>query len=81
MCFQKEKLHEYGGNCVGEGFPRKFRQSIMGRASSGVDRRGGRKKRQRIGVEVQEEAGGVSDGGPDLLRKSAVDHAHTCHFQ
>ena len=29
---------------MGEGFPRKFRQSIMGSASSGVDRRGGRKK-------------------------------------
>ena len=81
MCFQKEKLHEYGGNCVGEGFPRKFRQSIMGRASSGVDRRGGRKKGRELVWRCREEAGGVSDGGPGLLRKSAVDHAHTCHFQ
>ena len=43
VCFQKEQLREYGGKCVGEGFPRKFRQSIMGRASSGVDRRIGRR--------------------------------------
>ena len=32
MCvFKKEQLHKYGGKCVGEAFPRKFRQSIMGR--------------------------------------------------
>ena len=81
MFFQKEKLHEYGGNCVGEGFPRRFRQSVMGRASSRVDRRGGRKKGRELVWRCREEAGGVSDCGPDLLRKSAVDYAHTFHFQ
>ena len=43
VCFQPEQLHEYGGNCVGEGFPRKFRQSIMGRVRPGTCRRGGRR--------------------------------------
>ena len=81
MCFQKEQLYEYGGNCVGEGSPRKFRQSIMGRATSGVDRRCERKKGRELVWRCREEAGGVSDGGPDLLRKSAVDLARTCHFQ
>ena len=81
MCVQKEKLHECGGNCVGEGFPRRFRQSVMGRASSGVDRRGGRKKGRELVWRWRGGAGGVNNGGPDLLRKPAVDLARTCHFQ
>ena len=81
VCFQTEQLREYGGKCVGEGFPRKFRQSIMGRASSGVDRRGGRKKGRELVWRWRGGAGGVNNGGPDLLRKPAVDLARTCHFQ
>ena len=64
---------------MGEGFPRKFRQSIMGRASSGVDRRGGRKKGREL-VWRWGKAGGVNNGGPDLLREPSVDLARTCHF-
>ena len=81
MCFQTDKLREYGGKCVGEGFPRKFRQSIMGRASSGVDRRGGRKKGRELVWRWRGKASGVSNGDPDLLQKPAVDLACTCHFQ
>ena len=66
---------------MGEGFPRKFRQSIMGRASSGVGRRGGRKKGRELVCRWRGGTGGVNNGGPDLLRKPAVDLARTCHFQ
>ena len=48
VCFQTEQLRKYGGECVGEGFPRKFRQSIMGRVRSGTCRRG----RRRGGEEL-----------------------------
>ena len=66
---------------MGEDFPRNIRQSVMGRASSGVDRRGGREKGRELVWRWRGKAGGVNNGGPDLLRKPAVDLAHTCHFQ
>ena len=66
---------------MGEDFPRNIRQSIMGRASSGVDRRDGRKKGRELVCRWRGGAGGVNNGGPDLLRKPAVDLARTCHFQ
>ena len=66
---------------MGEVFPRKFRQSIMGRASSGVDRRGGREKGRELVWRWRGKASGVSNGDPDLLQKPAVDLACICHFQ
>ena len=66
---------------MGEGFPRKFRQSNMFKASSGVDRRGERKKGRELVWRWRGGAGGVNNGGPDLLWKPAVDLARTCHFQ
>ena len=67
MRFQTEQLREYGGKCVGEGFPRKFRQSIIGRASSGVDRRGGREKGRELVWKWRGKASGVSSPGDDLV--------------
>ena len=54
--------------CVGEDFPRNIRQSVMGRASSGVDRRGGRKKGKELVCRWREEQVGRINGGPDLLQ-------------
>ena len=48
VCFQTEQLREYGGKYLCEGFPCKFRQSIMGRVRSGTCRRG----RRRGGEEL-----------------------------
>ena len=53
---------------MGEDFPRKFRQLIMGRASSGVDRRGGRNKGKELVCRWREEQVGWINGGPDLLQ-------------
>ena len=53
---------------MGEDFPRNIRQSIMGRASSGVDRRGGRKKGKELVCRWREEQVGRINGGPDLLQ-------------
>ena len=81
MCFQTEQLGEYGGKRVCEGFPGKFRQSIMGRVRPGTCRRGGR----RGGEELMQGGAGKEMGGYrspiKTLRKPAVGHLRTCHFQ
>ena len=40
---------------MGEDFPRNIRQSIMGKASSGVDRQGGRKEGKELVCRWREE--------------------------
>ncbi len=66
---------------MGEDFLRKFRQSIMGRASSGVDRRGGREKGKEVACRQREEQGGVNRWRSRSAAEPAVDLARTCHFQ
>ena len=66
---------------MSEDFPRNIRQSVMGRASSGVDRRGGRKKGKELVCRWREEQVGRMKGGPRSAAEPAVDLARTCHFQ
>ena len=61
--------------------PRSLRQSIMGRVGPGTCRRGGR----RGGEELMQGGAGKEMGGYGspikTLRKPAVGHLRTCHFQ
>ena len=53
---------------MGADSPGNTMQSAMGRVSSGVDRRGGRKKGKELVCRCREEQGGWINGGPDLLQ-------------
>ena len=64
-----------------EGFPGKFRQSIMGRVRSGTCRWGGRRGGEELMCGQGKEEIEGAFGSPKALRKSAVDPARTCHFQ
>ena len=61
--------------------PGSLRQSIMGRVGPGTCRRGGR----RGGEELMQGGAGKEMGGYrspiKTLRKPAVGHLRTCHFQ
>mgnify|MGYP006974803371 CR=1 FL=1 len=81
MCFQTEQLGEYGGKRVCEGFPGKFRQSIMGRVRPGTCRRGGRRGGEELMHGWCGEGNKAGYGSPITLRKPAVDQLRTCYFQ
>ena len=66
---------------MGADFLRNTRQSVMGRASSGVDRRGGRRGGGELMHGLCEEWNEAGYGSPIMLRKPAVDLLRTCHFQ
>ena len=66
---------------MGADFPRKIRQSAMGRVSLGVDRRGGREKGKELVCRWREEQVGCNKWRSRSAAEPAVDLACTCHFQ